>query len=344
MKSTNARQAPASHLRAAVSIAAFVMLFGFSGAGVAQAPAKVRILYAPAFTGHLPVLIAQDAGFLGRNGISAELIGAAEPIKPMISGDADIALPAPAVVAVAAVQGVNVKIILSVQRRITQSLLVQPELARELKSKPGNYPAVVKELAGKKIGVSTRGGAVDINLRYLLIAAGLTPDKDVFVVPLGGGGPMVAGMKGKQVDGILGFPPLSNQLIADGGAVSIVDLAKGEGPKALDQPFVVAAVLTRYLDQNEATVRRFVTAMTQTMDFIKDPKNKAELTKISTTRLAGMSPAVIDGVVAELATTVDPKFTAEDLVRVNEVQRALGVLSRDVRPEEVMSDKFQTNK
>lgn len=331
--------------RFAIATTVFLSLLCMApGIASAQAPVKVRILYTPAFTGHLPVLIAADAGFFGRNGISAELTGSSEPIKPLLSGDVDFALPAPAVAAVAAVQGAGVKIILSVQKRITQALLVQPELAKTLKSAPGSYPAVVKELAGKKIGVSVRGGSVDINLRYLLIAAGLTPDKDVFVVPLGGGGPMVAGMKGKQVDGILGFPPLTNQLVADGVAVKIIDLAKGDGPKALDQPFVVAAVLTRYLEQNEGTVRRFVTAMVQTMDFIKDPKNKAELTRITSARLSGMSPAVIDTVIPELAATMDPKFTRDDLVRVNEVQRALGVLSRDVRPEEVMSDKFQTDK
>ena len=49
---------------------------------MAQAPESLRILYTPAFTGHLPALIANDEGFFTRNGLKVDLIGSAEPLRP----------------------------------------------------------------------------------------------------------------------------------------------------------------------------------------------------------------------------------------------------------------------
>lgn len=308
-------------------------------AALAEGDEQIRIMYVPAFTGHLPVLVAEDAGFFKKNGLKVDLLGSNDAIKPLLSGDVDISLPAPSVAEVAAVQGASLKIVMSIQARITQALLVQPELAKTLKSAPGDYRAVVKELAGKKIGISVRGGSVDINLRFLITAAGMIPDRDIYVVPLGSGGAMVAAMKGKQVDAVLGFPPLTQQMIKDGIGVKVLDLAK-EGPDALIQPFVVATVLDRFLQQRPETARRFVTAMVQTINFIRADANRAEVKRIVAARLSGLDPELLDGIVAELVATMDPTFTREELSRVNEVQRALGILARDVTPEEIMAEKF----
>jgi NitT/TauT family transport system substrate-binding protein len=324
-----------------MGITALVVVGGLTLAGVsAQTPDSIRLLYTPAFTGHLPALIAEDAGFFRRNGLKIELIGSSEPLKPLLSGDVDVALPAPAVAAVAAAQGQKLRIVMSVQGRITQALLVHADAAKTFTSKPGAYPGVLKELAGKKIGVSVRGGSVDLNLRYLITAAGLTPDRDVYVVPAGSGGAMVAALKGKQVDAILGFPPLSQQLVADGVAIKMLDLAAEEGPEALRQPFVVAVVLERFLEQREPVVRRFVTAMTQTMAFIRDGANRDEVKRIAGVRLSGVNPAVLDGVVGELVATMNPTFTRDDLARVNEVHKVVGVLPRPVTAEEIIAEKL----
>lgn len=306
----------------------------------AQTPAKMRAMYVPAFTGHLPVLLAEDAGFYKANGLDVELIGSNEAIKPLISGDCDVMFPAPSVAALAVSQNAHVKIVVSVQSRITQELLVLPDVAKALKNPPGAYPAVVKELAGKKLGVSVRGGSVDIDLRYLLMEAGLTPDSDVSVVPLGSGGAMVAAMRAKQVDGILGFPPLTQQLLLHGDAVKIIDLAKGEGPPALSQPFVTAAVTDQYLAKNQDTVRRFVTAMVQTLRYIRDPANKGKVSSMVATRLSGIDPAVVGDVVTEMVATMNPTFSRTDLDRVNEVQRKLAVLPRDIRPDEILAENM----
>ena len=180
---------------------------------------------------------------------------------------------------VAVTQGQHLKIIMSVQGRITQQLLVTPEVARSLKSAPGDFPAVVRELQGKKLGVSVRGGSVDLDLRYILTSAGLTPDKDVFVIAAGTGGAMVAGLRAKQLDGILGFPPLTQQCRGRVGGRH-PEPVEGQGPAALRQPFVVAAVTDAFLQQHEDAAKRFVTAMVQTMAFIRNTRNRNQVKRM----------------------------------------------------------------
>lgn len=303
-------------------------------------PESIKVLYTPAFTGHLPPLIAEDAGVFDAHGLDVELIASDEPLSPLLSGDVDIALPAPAVAVVGVAQGQELRILMSIQGRITQKLLVSPEIADGLTASPGDYPAVVAELEGTDLGVSVRGGSVDLNLRYMLQEAGLTPDEDVNVVAAGGGGPMIAALREGQVDGILGFPPLADILLAEDEAVQLIDLAQGEGPEVLDQPFVVAAVTDEFLSARGDVARRFVEAMVETMEFSRDPANAEQVTQIVAARLEGVDASLMDGVVAELISTMDPAFTEEHLAKVNELQNVLGVLDREVTPDEIIATDF----
>src|SRR5271170_2111425 len=71
----------------------------------AAAPASIRVGYFPGFSGVLPVLLAEDLGLYKSNGLTADLQANSQPIQPLISGDTDVVLPAPAVAALATTQG-----------------------------------------------------------------------------------------------------------------------------------------------------------------------------------------------------------------------------------------------
>ena len=151
---------------------------------------------------------------------------------------------------------------------------------------------------------------------------------------------MIAALREGQVDGILGFPPLADILLAEGEVVQLIDLAQGEGPEVLDQPFVVAAVTDEFLSERGDVARRFVEAMVETMEFSSDPANAEQVKEIVAARLEGVDASLMDGVVEELISTMDPAFTEEHLAKVNELQSVLGVLDREVTPDEIIATDF----
>jgi ABC-type nitrate/sulfonate/bicarbonate transport system substrate-binding protein len=310
-----------------------------SAAGGSKEPANatqdIKLLYTNAFTGHLPVLIANDAGIFKRNHLNAKLIASDQPLQPLLSGDVDMAFPSPAVAAIAAAQGQEVKVVAGIQGKITQALLLRADVAKELSAT--GYPQALTQLKGKTLAVTTRGGAVDLDLRYMLKNAGLTPDKDVKIVAAGGGAQMLAALKGKQVDGILGFPPLSYQVLNDGVAVKVLDLAEGEGPAELSQPLVVATTTQEFLDGHKEAVKDFVAAMQETMDYVKDPANEAAVEKIIRTRFQGVNEAVIPAIMNELRTTLSASFTPQDLENVIAVQNEVGKLPGSVTPDQLIA-------
>ena len=303
-----------------------------------EASTKLRIQYSVGFTGVLPLLIAADHGDFENNGIDAEFVATNEAVKPLLSGDADVGTPSPIVAAVAASQGQPVRLVMSVQNRITQSLVATPEVAKTLEPAAGDWKKVMEGLRGKKVGVTVRGGSPDLNLRFMLKQAGLEPDKDVVVLPLGNGPGQVGGLKSKRVDAILTFTPLTQQLQLDATGVPVLDLSKpGQAPPELEQPFVTAAMTAKYIADNPDVVERFVKAMTESMDFIKDPANKAQVQELVIKRLEGIEPDVAGQVADELAATMSPEISPDVIEKVNAVLSANDVLEKPVTAADLLA-------
>jgi ABC-type nitrate/sulfonate/bicarbonate transport system substrate-binding protein len=298
---------------------------------------SLKVLYTAGASPDMPVLIAEDAGFYKKHGLKVDFVNSPQPIQPLISGDVDVALPAPTVAALTFLQGQSVKILMTEDAKISMWLMVRPDLAKTFKAQAGQYPDVVRELAGKKLGVTVRGGLVDLAARYLVTVAGLRPDKDIAIVPTGSVANLGAAMQSKQVDAILTGSPLSFQLVGNGDATKVLDITAGEGPLGLQQPFVVAATTDKVISQKKEALKRFVAAMTDMFTWAHDPKNRDTVKKILVNRLQGFNPAVVDPAVDELIAAMSPVFSDEDLKKVTEVLSVNGLLTKPVHSQDIFS-------
>jgi len=299
---------------------------------------KVRIGMSAGATLYLPMWVGKETGIFRKHGIEEDLVLNDVPVRPLLSGDMDVDFVGPPQVLQAVGQGYDLQIFMTLQDRIGQALIVRSDLP--LKSRPGEYPAVVKELRGKTLGVTVHGGAVDFNLRYLLTTAGLDPEKDVTIVNTGGLAQMFAAFDSNQLDGFQALQPATAMALNSGKGKAIVNLAKGEGPPLLDQPWTVGMAKREYIQGNQETIRRLQAAFVEIVQYMKDPANQATVDAVEKKDVYPKGdPATIRSIVEELNSIMTRfKFTEADFNKSKElIQIVTGPFKREVTAQQVIS-------
>jgi ABC-type nitrate/sulfonate/bicarbonate transport system substrate-binding protein len=299
---------------------------------------KVRIGMSAGATLYLPMWVGREMGFFKKHGIEEDLVLNDVPVRPLVAGDMDVDFVSPPQVLQVAAQGFDAQIFMTLQDRIGQVLIVRSNLP--LQHKPGEYPAVVQELRGKRLGVTVHGGAVDFNLRYELIAAGLDPDKDVEIVNTGGLAQLRAAFESGQLDGFQSLQPATAIALNSGKGRGIINLAKGEGPPLLDQPWTVGFAKRDYIEKNTETVRRLEAAFVETIRFMKDPANQSAVDAIEKKDVyPNGDPQTIRSIVEEINSIMTRfKYTETDFNRAKDfIKQVTGPLKRDLTAKQIIS-------
>jgi NitT/TauT family transport system substrate-binding protein len=115
----------------------------------------------------------------------------------------------------------------------------------------------VKDLKGKTIGVNQLGSTVDALVRYNLIKAGLTPDKDVKIIPVEPANQADA-IKRNEVAAVAAPAPWPSQVELNGNGRALVDWKQ-----ILDNGnYLQGVVFTtkKFADANPNFVKKFVAA------------------------------------------------------------------------------------
>jgi NitT/TauT family transport system substrate-binding protein len=115
----------------------------------------------------------------------------------------------------------------------------------------------IQQLKGKKIGVSNAGGSSDIATRAALKAAGLDPDKDVSILPVGSHANRTAALLAGSIDAGVDDPPEDLELVK-AGLTPLIDLASQKLPAANTGVIMQRSFLTA----NKDTVQAYVDSLT----------------------------------------------------------------------------------
>ncbi|WP_420132282.1 ABC transporter substrate-binding protein [Rhodopseudomonas sp.] len=171
-------------------------------AGVASAQSKVTIaIGGGACLCYLPTVLAKQLGEYDKAGLSVELVdlkGGSDALKAVLGGSADV------------VSGYfDHTVNLAAKKQEMQSFVVYdryPGLV--LAVSPGHTAEIksIKDLAGKKVGVSAPGSSTDFFLKYLLKKNGVDPN-NVSVIGVGLGATAVAAMQQGQIDAAVMLDP-----------------------------------------------------------------------------------------------------------------------------------------
>lgn len=237
-------------------------------AATISATAQPRVKIKEAHTGTLfmaPVYIAEAAGYMAEEGIDLELIeveSGALGIAALVSGNVQFFDADPFQAVTLRRQGKQILFIYNLTKRVTLDMVMHPDVARA-KNLSRSTPIAQRfaALAGMKLGITRPGAATDVYMRYYLKRAGLNPDRDAQILAIGGGGPLLAALRTRQIDAFHLSAPTPYLAEKDGYGVVVIKGSAGDVPELDNFMYTGISVFNVYANQNSDLVHRWVRAV-----------------------------------------------------------------------------------
>ena len=238
-----------------VALAAVSLLIGAS-AGFAQD--RVRVAWAAMTASHTPLWVAQDKGFLAKQGLFVESIffGAGPPaMQALVAGDLDIVVTSAPNVVNPRLGGVDAVMVLSIIPTFIDHIISAANITSP------------EQLKGKIGSVNRFGSISEMGLRLSLRRLGIDPDKDVRIVPAGGNPERLAAIS----KGISQFTIMNEPFIKEAERLGFRDLVN---MATLKIPLHGNGIVTReaIIKARRPVVTKFARAITEAIHFIKAEK------------------------------------------------------------------------
>jgi NitT/TauT family transport system substrate-binding protein len=157
---------------------------------------KVRFSVSAVSIAEVPFRIANIKGFYRDEGLDVEviLIRGAVGMQALLGGSVDYTSASGSTIA-AAVRGIPVKLVFIASAKPQFDLIAQPQIRS------------IADLKGKHVGISSRGGAVDLLTQLIVQKNGLAPNKDVVSLVVGGQEDTVLALRAGRIAAALLTPP-----------------------------------------------------------------------------------------------------------------------------------------
>ena len=253
----------------------------------AQAPCAsmpvVRVQEWPGDIINIVPWVAETKGMFKKHCLDVKLIplvGGPASLTALVNGSLEYANGAMDSPMRARARGVDVRITANMYRENWSVLVAGNGLA--MPNLKDGYPGMMKDLVGKKIGVTALAATTEAYMRSAFEGAGLSPDSATYVA-VGGVTTAVPALKGGVVDAAMMFgtgPELAEAL---GVGKIVLDYRKGVGPaqlRALRGATLSWAAYGPYIDKNQDAVAAFTDANNEAIAWIQNPQNRSELYKI----------------------------------------------------------------
>lgn len=248
----------------------------FATQSIAQAPQVVKYQEYPGSIIHIVNWVMTEKGFCERQRIKCVPIYLASgPLaqQAAAAGSVDIIYSSIDVMMQAVAKGNDLQVIGAQITNNIYSLAIGNHVPQP--NADAGYPANMRDLKGKKVGVSARGSATEMYAKSLLRGAGIEPDTVIFVA-VGSPSTAFSALSAKQVDAVLSWDPVPALCVGSGICKIAVDIRKGEGPaelRSMNGGFVAYQARREYIEKNAAAVDAFLRASAEATAWTKDPKN-----------------------------------------------------------------------
>lgn len=294
------------------------------GATAAESAKKLRLAYAGWEIGTAVAYIGVDGGFFKQHGVEVEEL----PIRDTFSAG------------VQSLMGVDLLIGFGSPLAILQPITTGADLALigshvsfdQYGMGVGSAISAVKELKGKKIGVSALGGRSDLIARVILRRAGLDPSKDVEMVAAGLAPARAVALTKNLVQGA----PFGEGLVAEAQKIGI---------KVLDVksvPMVTDLLLTTrsFIKRDEETMRRFMKGYAAAIQFFvsKRSESLAILRKYFPGNQGMSVDAMYDAFSAQLRPL--PELNTEALQALIDVSATADQRANKLKPADIIEPRF----
>lgn len=222
--------------------------------------------------------VMEAQGFYRKNCLAAERVllqTAPIAFAASVNGDVNFMNLAIDNGLVARTNGLKVKIVAAMFSRPILALVISKALALPHLSE--GYPAIMKDLVGKKIGVTAIGTSTSAAAQANFLAAGLKADSATYI-GIGGTPAMLAALANHSVDAVQMYGEGQDVAEAMGLGIVVGDLRQSGGNvapviEALTGTSVVWWAQQSYIDGHRDIVRRFSKANSEAIAWIKNPAN-----------------------------------------------------------------------
>src|ERR671915_219402 len=243
--------------RVVVSLA-FMLLLDIIHPYLGSAQERVRVGWAAMTASHTPLWVAQEKGFLARQGLVVEPIffGAGPPaMQALVAGDLDIVVTSAPNVVNPRLGGADTVMVLSINPTFIDHIISAPSITGP------------EQLKGKIGSVNRFGSISDMGLRLSLKRLGIDPEKDVKIVPAGGNPERLAAVS----KGLSQFTIMNEPFIKEAERMGFRDLVN---MATLKIPLHGNGLVTReaIIKSKRPMVGRFARAITEAIHYIKRDK------------------------------------------------------------------------
>ena len=315
-----------------------VLTAAWTQQSAAAEPIKVRFGYFPAMV-DTPLFVALSQGFFEKNGLSVEMISFSTGpalVGALLSGSTNFIDGGGALLSFPQViHGYKVRGVANFWAQNFYTVIVRSSLPTPNAEKP--YPAPVRDLKGKKIGVVALGSTTSAMVETILRDAGLHPGQDVTLVPAGGIPTAMAALVSGQIDGYLSFPPMNQLLDARYPGSYKVMLAAPQLPPLLRINFFNHVATTQeFIDKNPKAVLAMCKSIHEGLEWLRSPTNFDAAVAGLQKWLPGNPPGVIASALKAsmpLLLTDEKslgRITAEEIKHGNDQLRSLGYMKQGV--------------
>ena len=299
------------------------------GLAAAQAlPANVAV-----YTGALvtvPTYVAKDLGIYGKHGLDVSLLdfrAAPDATAALFSGAVDLMSNSPGNMMLVNSRGRDLVAVVDNFPAPVWSLVVGKDVA--IPGKAAGYPALMRDLKGKKIGVPAIGSDGHNFARRFLRDAGMDPEKDVTFLAVGLGPDAVAAFKVGQLDAVMAIEPVQTVLETLGGKV-LLDLSVDKTiPEFATWTSSVYHSTKAHADKNAEMMKRFQAAQEEAIAFVRDPANAEKVAAVWSKYNRALTPEQMKGVLARLGKSFDVKFNCKGTENVGKFQVDNGLIKPD---------------
>lgn len=239
-------------------VAVITALFATAIVAVAQ---PIRIAIGAASVAHIPGLLAQEAGYFTREGLTAELIyirGGPQTVSALIGGDVHFAQVYSQPILAARLTGADTVIVAGLINQPLFSVMTVAGI-----EKP-------EDLRGKKLGITTFGSATDLALRLALKKWGLKAESDVSILQIRGVPEILAALKTGAIHAGAVSPP-TNIIAIKAGFKELAYLPQ----LGISFQHTTLTTTRRYLEKNRATALKLLKAYVAAIERIKADKEFA---------------------------------------------------------------------
>ncbi|HWO42285.1 MAG TPA: ABC transporter substrate-binding protein [Candidatus Eisenbacteria bacterium] len=273
----------------------------------------------------LPFRLAQVKGFYREEGLEVEviLIRGAVGLQALLGGSVGYTSASGSTIA-AAVKGLPVKLVFIASAQPQFDLVAQPQIRS------------VPELKGKIVGISSRGGSIDLLTQLILEKNGLTPNKDVTSIVIGGQEDTALALRAGRISAALLTPPRPLLLQREG-----FNRIAYSGDYMPTYPSGGIGVTDQKLRADPAEVLSFVKASVRGLQFAR--QNRAEAKNLLAEYFA-IKDAVLTEELFEIYLSRLPMDGSADEAwmkgAIAFTQKSLGGATREIPPSQVFDFSF----